>query len=306
MAMCRGSSSPRSTSGESYQKEAVSVSTRSRTTSQLELRQGLPLEAGVGRPDRRVLPHHEEALELARPPSPARSPGASGPCRPGAGGGSRTLRPLVAALAVVGLEQADDVLVEARPPAAPARVLLDVLGEAVRVLLEERHGEVAGQDVVERRDVGRALDRGVAAQRQDAAARPADVAQQELEDRGGADHLHAGRVLGPADGVADGAGLLRPGGREEGVGDVEEGVARHAADPLDDLRGVARRSGAGGPGRRTAGARASGRAPGSATCCASPPRSLPWPPATVSWPAAERPSAGLELGARGRARSSGS
>ena len=48
----------------------------------------------------------------------------------------------------------------------------------------------------------------VAAHGHDAAAGPADVAQQQLEDAGGADDLHAGRVLRPADGVDDGAGAL--------------------------------------------------------------------------------------------------
>ena len=64
------------------------------------------------------------------------------------------------------------------------------------------HREVAGQDVVQRRDVGRALDGGVPAQGHDPAAGPADVAEQQLDDRRGADVLHADRVLGPADRVA--------------------------------------------------------------------------------------------------------
>ena len=46
------------------------------------------------------------------------------------------------------------------------------------------------------------------AQRQDAAAGAADVAQQQLQDRRGADVLHADRVLGPADGVDERAGAL--------------------------------------------------------------------------------------------------
>ena len=64
-----------------------------------------------------------------------------------------------------------------------------------------RHRQVAGQQVEERRDVGRALDGRVAAQREDAAAGPADVAEEELEDRRRADVLHADRVLRPADRV---------------------------------------------------------------------------------------------------------
>ena len=45
------------------------------------------------------------------------------------------------------------------------------------------HRDVARQDVVERRDVRRALDRGMPAQRHDPAPRPADIAEQELDDR---------------------------------------------------------------------------------------------------------------------------
>ena len=51
------------------------------------------------------------------------------------------------------------------------------------VLRGVRHRDVAGQDVEQRRDVGRALDAGVAAQGQDPAARAADVAEQQLQDR---------------------------------------------------------------------------------------------------------------------------
>ena len=100
--------------------------------------------------------------------------------------------------------------------------------------------QIAGQEVVERGDVGRALDGGVAAQGQDAAAGPADVAQQELQDRGRADHLHAGRVLRPADRVADGR-RCGPGPRRwpERLGDLQERLARRAADLLDHLRRVA-------------------------------------------------------------------
>src|SRR5262245_34359357 len=77
------------------------------------------------------------------------------------------------------------------------------------------------------------------AKRHDAAAGPADVPEQLLEDRRGADDLDPGRVLRPADGVADGAGSFRARGGGVGVGDAEELGAWRAADPLDELRGVA-------------------------------------------------------------------
>ena len=50
----------------------------------------------------------------------------------------------------------------------------------------------------------------MAAHRHDAAARAAHVAQQQLQDRRRADHLHAGRVLGPAQGVHDAPVRSRP------------------------------------------------------------------------------------------------
>ena len=97
-----------------------------------------------------------------------------------------------------------------RSPHTPVSgpVELDELVER-RVRLRMGHRDVAGQDVVERRDVGRALDVGVAAQRQDPAAGPPDVAEQQLDDRRGADVLHADGVLGPADRVARSARSAR-------------------------------------------------------------------------------------------------
>ena len=102
-----------------------------------------------------------------------------------------------------------------------------------------RHRQIAGQDVEERRDVGRALDRRVPAQRQDAAARAADVAEQQLDDRGGADVLHADRVLRPADRVAERRRALAARVVAQRLGHLEELLARDAADLLDHLRRVA-------------------------------------------------------------------
>src|SRR5207248_1482904 len=62
------------------------------------------------------------------------------------------------------LQQADDVRVDLPPPAARRLVRLDVVLEPL-VRGDVRHRQVAGEDVVEGRDVGRALDRRVAAQR---------------------------------------------------------------------------------------------------------------------------------------------
>ena len=68
--------------------------------------------------------------------------------------------------------------------------------------------QIAGQQVVERGNVGRTLNTGMAAQREDPASRTPDVAEQGLQDTGGANDLNACRVLRPADRVADRAGPL--------------------------------------------------------------------------------------------------
>jgi formate dehydrogenase major subunit len=67
------------------------------------------------------------------------------------------------------------------------------------------------EQVVEGWDVGRALDRRVAAQGQDAAARPPDVAEQELQDRAAADDLGAGGVLRPGHRVGERRRPVAPG-----------------------------------------------------------------------------------------------
>ena len=101
------------------------------------------------------------------------------------------------------------------------------------------HRDVAGEDVVERRDVGRALDAGVAAQGHDAAARPADVAQQRLQDRRRADVLDADGVMGPADGVAERPGALAdPSCRTAAPATFGEQLGRDAAGLAHHLRRV--------------------------------------------------------------------
>ena len=52
------------------QNAAVSISTRSRTTSQSSCASAVPLQPAVGRADRRVLAHDEVALDRRRRPCP--------------------------------------------------------------------------------------------------------------------------------------------------------------------------------------------------------------------------------------------
>src|SRR5213076_2833708 len=89
------------------------------------------------------------------------------------------------------------------------------------------------------RDVGRALDRRVAAQRHDSAARAADVPEQELDDAGRPDVLHADGVLRPADGVREGARALATGVVAHLLAVPEELLDRASARLCDELGRVA-------------------------------------------------------------------
>ena len=77
------------------------------------------------------------------------------------------------------------------------------------------------------------------AQRHDAAAGAAHVAEQQLQDRGAADELRAQGVLGPADGVGEAGGPLAAGVLRDRAGEVAEVVQADPADVADHLRGVA-------------------------------------------------------------------
>ena len=140
-------------------------------------------------------------------------------------------------VAPVRLEQADRVGPHVGPVALARAVRLDVRVEAL-VPVRVRHRQVPGQQVEQRRDVAGALDARVAAQRQDAAAGPADVAQEQLEDGRAADVLHADGVLRPAHRVAEGRGAVPAAVAQEQVRDLRELLLGHAAHLLDHLRGV--------------------------------------------------------------------
>ena len=109
----------------------------------------------------------------------------------------------------------------------------------VRVSLEERHGQVSWQNVVEGGNIGRTLDGCVSAQRQNSAARAANISQQQLQNRGGADNLHPVRMLGPAYGVADRARLVRTRRGNECFRRLQKYLSGNAAAALHHLGRVA-------------------------------------------------------------------
>ena len=124
------------------------------------------------------------------------------------------------------LEQADHVLGPVAPPVGAVFERGDrgvgflVVGQALPG--RTRHRQITRQDVVQQGVVCGALYVGFAAQSVDAAARHADIAQQKLDKRRGADVLHAHRVLGPAQGVEDGARLVRLARGAEGLVDLKQ------------------------------------------------------------------------------------
>ena len=139
--------------------------------------------------------------------------------------------------APVRLQQADHVGAHVAPEALFRRLGRDV-GVEVLVGVGVRHRQVAGQQVEQRRDVSGPLDRRVPAQRQDAPARPADVAQQQLQDRRGADVLHPHGVLRPADAVDERTGPFGSGVIGHQLADLAESIRRNPADLPDHLRGI--------------------------------------------------------------------
>ena len=103
------------------------------------------------------------------------------------------------------------------------------------------HGQVSGQQVEQRGDVGGALDAGVATQCHDSAARAPHVSQQQLQNGGSPDELRSQGVLGPANGVGEArcpvtSGVFRDGTRQ--VLEVRDGDAAHLLDHLRRVPGV--------------------------------------------------------------------
>jgi hypothetical protein len=202
-----------------------------------EVGEGEPLELAVGGADGGVLAHHEKSLAPAVYHAHDRRVDGVLP---------RQARQMVEAevvlfggrIAPVGLQETHRVGLHVAPVAARRGVTLhELLQTGVRVGVG--HGDVAGQDVEEGGDIGRALDGRVPPQGHDAAAGPTYVAQEELDDGGGADVLDAVGMLRPSDRVGEGGGPIPARVVAHRIADPQEEVLGDAAHLLNHLRGVA-------------------------------------------------------------------
>src|SRR6266516_54285 len=84
-------------------------------------------------------------------------------------------------LPVVGLERAHEVFWVIRPEAGLFCVVLKILLKGFVTFA--RHGQVAGKNIVNRRNISGSLDRSVNAERENSTAGPANVAEKKLQDR---------------------------------------------------------------------------------------------------------------------------
>src|SRR5947209_7135956 len=147
---------------------------------------------------------------------------------------------LLGGLTVPGLEQAHHVLWGIGPPTGRAVLHAYVVRELLVVFEDVWLSQVTGQQVIQGGDVGAALDAGVTAKCKDPTAGPADVAQELLEYRRGANDLDTYRMLGPRHCVGEGGSALPTGVVDNGLSYLEKAFLWDSADTLDHLRCVAR------------------------------------------------------------------
>ena len=202
-----------------------------------QFRQCLALEPRVGSADSRVLSHKKHALHFSVEHSVKEFEE-----RMVAGEfGKEAVAEIVfnsCVFPIVSLERADQVLRVIRPETGFFCVVIQILLE--RLVAFTRHGEITGQNIVQRRDISRTLDRSVTAQCENSAAGPADISKQQLQNRSRANDLHAFGMLCPSDRVTNRSCALRPGCGSERVRHPVKDIWRNAAHFLHHLRRVAR------------------------------------------------------------------
>src|SRR4029434_10597412 len=71
------------------------------------------------------------------------------------------------------------------------------------------HRQITRENIVKRRNIGRSLNGSMASQRENAAAGPADIAKQKLQNGRCANDLDSFGMLRPTDRITDGGCFLR-------------------------------------------------------------------------------------------------
>src|SRR5215471_18954808 len=142
-------------------------------------------------------------------------------------------------VSIEGLQIRNDELRHIRPIARRQCLSREVILQ--RVVRLERRGRrhVALDRVIECRNVRRALDRGMAAQRHDTRTRPADISQQQLQQRAGTDYLDAVRVLRPGNGISKGRRFVRARTGQNGLSNFQKRFLGATGSLLHYLRRVA-------------------------------------------------------------------
>ena len=118
-------------------------------------------------------------------------------------------------------------------------LLFQIIGKSGVAEFVGQH-QISRQHGGEQAQIRQALNIGVAAQSVHAAAGHADIAEQKLHHCHGADHLRAGGVLGPAQGIKNSAGFVGHGGFAPGFGDGEEIFFAGAAQRAHHIQRVTR------------------------------------------------------------------
>src|SRR5215467_2938064 len=140
---------------------------------------------------------------------------------------------------IVGLERTHEILRVIRPQPGLFCVVVEITLKSLISLT--RHGQIAGENVVERRNISGTLDGSVTTQCENSTARSADISKQQLQNCSGTNDLHSLGMLGPADCIANGGSPLRSRRSRKRMGDFVKKIRRNTADFLHHLRRVARK-----------------------------------------------------------------
>src|SRR6185437_7834248 len=109
--------------------------------------------------------------------------------------------------AIPGLQEGNHVVGELSPPTGAGSVILHVFLQR-SVIARLRLRKVTWQKAIQRWNVGRALNGGMPTQGHNAATRPSHIAEEQLQNRAGANNLGTYCMVRPTDRVTECGGSL--------------------------------------------------------------------------------------------------